>query len=220
MTELTTTASVISNSPAGGTPLEPPRHDAFDPPARVRVPLKRLVPKRFGGGGGKGAARADSDDSGSFDLRNSWQVAVGSILIPMGVIIILIAWYGAAHARVVQQQIPYLVSGSFIGLGCMVVGGLLYFGHWLYRLYDQADLQHEEQLKVLEELVRTLTGETRLVTSAGDASPSAGMFLATASGTVYHQSGCPVIAHHPEDLRVLGPTELTRLRPCLICSRE
>ena len=106
--------------------------------------------RRWFGGGGTGAVRAGDDGPGSFDLRNTWQVAAGAILIPMGVIIILIAWYGSAHARVVQQQIPYLVSGSFIGLGFMVVGGFLFFSHWLYRMYDQAALHHEEQLRALQ----------------------------------------------------------------------
>jgi hypothetical protein len=50
----------------------------------------------------------------------------GSVLIPLGVIFIMLGWYGAARARVVQQQIPYLLSGSFVGLGCMVVGGLFF----------------------------------------------------------------------------------------------
>ena len=117
-----------------------------------------------------------------------------------------------------------MVSGAFIGLGCMVVGGLLYWGHWLYRLYDQADLHHEEQLKALEELVRSLAGGASVApavqtgTTDSGAGESAGAFLATASGTVYHQAGCPVIAHHPSDLRVLGSTGVAGMQPCQICS--
>jgi hypothetical protein len=86
------------------------------------------------------------------DLRNTWQIAAGAVLVPLGVALILLAWYGAAHARYVQQQIPYLVSGSFVGLGCMVVGGLLFWAHWLYRIYDQADLHHNEQLQAQREM--------------------------------------------------------------------
>ncbi|HWE68437.1 MAG TPA: hypothetical protein VG298_17490 [Acidimicrobiales bacterium] len=188
--------------------------DPSDPPDPVRPKRGRSAGRR------RLPARPDGEDGGAFDLRNSWQVVAGSILIPLGLVFILIAWYGAAHARVVQQQIPYMVSGAFIGLGCMVVGGLLYWGHWLYRIYDQAELHHEEQQKVLEELVRALTG--RPLPDAGAApvdaaSPGTGYF-ATASGTVYHQAGCAVIAHHPDDLRVLGPQGLSGLRPCQICN--
>jgi hypothetical protein len=211
-----------------------PYHDAFAAPSRSGPgnTLRRLVPKRLSGGGSggrKGPVRADGEQSGTYDLRNSWQVAAGSILIPLGVIFILLAWYGAAHARVEQQQIPYLISGGFTGLGCMVVGGLLFFGHWLYRIYDQADLQHEEQLKALEQLTRAIAGtthgsvvlpvevEAETETSVG-AADARGRYYATASGTVYHRADCAVIVNHPEDVRVLGSSGLAGLRPCQICS--
>lgn len=212
------TQNVVTSDPAVETAGEPPRHDAFEPPWAPRETPPVTRPRGFGGG--RRVNRADGDDGGTFDVRNSWQVVVGSILIPLGLVLILIGWYGAAHARVVQQQIPYMVSGAFIGLGCMVVGGLFYWGHWLYRLYDQANLQHEEQLKVLEGLVRTLAGEARLAGAVkqGDAGSDSGAYFATAYGSVYHLSGCPVIAHHPDDLRVLGTTGLAGLRPCQICS--
>jgi hypothetical protein len=186
----------------------------------------RLSPGQVPTAGGRRRwkpTRGDGQETGSFDARNSWQVVAGSILIPLGLVFILIGWYGAAHAKVVQQQIPYLVSGSFIGLGCMVVGGLLYWGHWLYRMYDQADLHHEEQLRVLEQIAASLNGGLGSLGAGGGAAtgagdPGSGTFYATASGTVYHQAGCAVIAHHPSDLRVLGSSGLAGLRPCQICS--
>jgi hypothetical protein len=176
-----------------------------------------------------------------YDVRNGWQVIAGAILIPLGVVFILLGWYGAAHARVVQQQIPYMVSGSFVGLGCMIVGGLLFWGHWLYRIYDQADLHHEEQQRVLETIAAALLagrgvdgagagaasapgasvgGGAAAAAAAGVAAaePGATTYYATASGTVYHRADCAVIAHHPDDLRVLGPDGVVGLRPCQICS--
>jgi hypothetical protein len=173
--------------------------------------------------------RADDEGSGSFDLRNTWQVAAGAILIPLGVIIILIAWYGSAHARVVQQQIPYLVSGSFIGLGCMVVGGFLFFGHWLYRMYDQAELHHEEQLRALQAIAAGAAWPAAGGSRAAGAVPTVasgpgpvglGSYYATATGTVYHRADCAVIAHHPDDLRVLGANGLSGLLPCQICAPD
>ncbi len=109
-----------------------------------------------GGGSGGGGHTRMARWAEKYDIRNGWQVIAGAILIPLGVVFILLGWYGAAHARVVQQQIPYMVSGSFVGLGCMIVGGLLFWGHWLYRIYDQADLHHEEQQRVLETIAAAL----------------------------------------------------------------
>ena len=129
------------------------QNDLAEVSARPEGPLSRQNNggRRGGGGGGTDAPEAEAPTrDAKRDLRNGWQVLAGSVLIPLGVVLILIAWYGAAHARVVQQQIPYLVSGSFVGLGCMVLGGFFFFGHWLYRMYDQAGLHHEEQMRALE----------------------------------------------------------------------
>jgi hypothetical protein len=178
------------------------------------------VARREDGGGDPGGGQTQKEkDRGRLDLRNSWQVVAGSILIPLGVVFILIGWYGAAHARVVQQQIPYMVSGSFIGLGCMVVGGFLFWGHWLYRIYDQADLHHEEQQQMLELIAAALVGRRYDGPGPGPAADDVvTSYYATTSGTVYHRSDCAVIAHHPDDLRVCGRDGLAGMRPCQICS--
>jgi hypothetical protein len=213
------TASVTA-TPETDAEAAPPYHDAFDgpPPADGGAPRRRFLPKGFGGRGPTGPVRPDGEERGSFDLRNNWQVLAGSILIPLGLVFILLGWYGAAHARVVQQQIPYMVSGSFIGLGCMVVGGLLYWGHWLYRIYDQNDLHHEEQLKALHEIARVLGGgPVPAGVGAAAAADEAGSYFATVYGTVYHRAECPVIAHHPGDLRVLGAGGTAGLSACQIC---
>jgi hypothetical protein len=164
-----------------------------------------------------------TEKSNRLDVRNSWQVVAGSILIPLGVVFILLAWYGAAHARVEQQQIPYMVSGSFAGLGCMVVGGLLYWGHWLYRIYDQAALHHDEQQQLMVDLLKAIaSGSTASVLSAhgGGGEEGVGTYLATTSGTVYHRVDCPVMAHHANEARTLTASSLEGLRPCQICSPD
>jgi hypothetical protein len=187
-----------------------------------------------GGGGGGGHTRM-ARWAEKYDVRNSWQVIAGAILIPLGVVFILLGWYGAAHARVVQQQIPYMVSGSFIGLGCMIVGGLLFFGHWLYRIYDQADLHHEEQQRLLETIAAALLAQrgdgagngsapapgappAGSVGAAAAGEPAPATYYATSSGSVYHRADCAVIAHHPDDLRVLGSEGIVGMRRCQICS--
>jgi hypothetical protein len=235
-TEMDPTAvtSAVTEDPVTEVPVAAVRLDELPPPpsplaAPKESPLKRLRQLGSGGDGPGGKVRPDGEEPGSFDLRNTWQVAAGSILIPLGFVIILIAWYGAAHASVVQQQIPYMVSGSFIGLGMVVVGGFLFFAHWLYRIFDQADIHHEEELRVLEQIAQSLatfnTAGPPAAASANGAPSEAvageGLavsYFATASGTVYHQAGCAVIAHNPDDLRVLGPSSLAGLKPCQICS--
>ncbi|HAM00676.1 MAG TPA: hypothetical protein DCQ30_00375 [Acidimicrobiaceae bacterium] len=206
--------------------------------------LKRLAtPKRRGDGGRGRRPGRPAQGGGGIDFRNTWQILAGSILIPLGVVFILMAWYGSAHTAYVQQQIPYLVSGSFAGVASIVLGGLLYWAHWLYRIYDQADLHHEEQLRVLEQAIRAMTeraGATMETTPSGGTpaigaggttalaggyqSPSLGTgrqaapsYVVTPTGSVYHLPDCPVVAHHPEGLRSIAPAATSSLEPCRIC---
>jgi hypothetical protein len=161
-------------------------------------------------------------------LSNTWQILVGVILTPLGVLFLILGWYGAAHASYVQQQIPYLESGGFIGLGCLILGGLLYWAHWLYRIYDQADLHHRElasqlerhyegQMELLElALSMSSSGErssrrrSRVVTGETE-------YFATESGTAYHLRDCAILAHHPHGAMAVDAERQAQMKPCRIC---
>ncbi|HUI03258.1 MAG TPA: hypothetical protein VLZ77_06935 [Acidimicrobiales bacterium] len=217
------------------TPLRAPRHRRLrDAASRPSPGAGANGPPPPGGpaGGGRGGRlpggrivrRALGEGPDGLDLRNAWQVVAGSVLVPLGVALILMAWFGAAHTPYVQQQIPYLVSGSFAGLGCMVLGGLLYWAHWLYRLYDQADLHHEEQIRALRQTLLAVAERLGAPDAAPPASPGApggaegnGRYVRTAEGSTYHDPGCPVVAHHPGGLRVVEG-DAGGLAPCRICA--
>lgn len=185
-----------------------------------------------GGAGQSGRSRVGSGRP-RFDIRNTWQVLAGSILIPVGVASIILAWYGAAHARVDQQQIPYMVSGGFLGLGAIIAGALFYWAHWLYRIYDQADLHHHElmrsQAELRDALLGAVTGGDHNLNgssssagagsrSAGSAGPAGGgRFVATSSGTNFHRPDCPIVARRPNGLREVSDRDADELQPCRIC---
>ena len=178
------------------------------------------------GGSGQPGGTGSRTGRPRFDIRNTWQILAGSILIPVGVASIILAWYGAAHARVDQQQIPYMVSGGFLGLGAIIAGALLYWAHWLYRIYDQADLQHQQLMRSQAELRDALLG----IASGGDHNmngsasgavlsrpPSRARFVATASGNNFHRPECPIVARRPSGLREVAGHEIQDLQPCRIC---
>ena len=156
------------------------------------------------------------------DLRNTWQVLAGAILLPLGVAVILLGWSGAAHGRVDQQQIPYLISGGVLGLAVVMIGCFFYWAHWLYRLYDQADLHHREAMREQQETMRALIDalERR---SAGEngvrfpANGDGGGFVATPSGTNFHTPGCPMVAGRSASLRRVSESEARQMKPCRVC---
>jgi hypothetical protein len=160
---------------------------------------------------------------GGLDLRNTWQVVAGAILLPLGIAVILLGWSGAAHGRVEQQQIPYLISGGLLGLACVVIGAFFFWAHWLYRIYDQADLHHEEAMRQQAELIRAL-----LQLQGGVGGPAAGMaaaaagaattrFVATRNGTSVHRPDCSLIASRAGQLRTVSAAEAAKLKACRVC---
>lgn len=58
----------------------------------------------------------------------------GAILLPVGLVVIILGWYGAANTPYQYDQLSYLVSGGLLGLGLTFCGGFLYFGAWLARI--------------------------------------------------------------------------------------
>ena len=139
-------------------------------------------------------------------------------------------WYGAAHSRVDQQQIPYLISGGLLGLGAIIAGALLYWAHWLYRIYDQSDAQHLEFMQIQTEIRDALLGGGAGV--ARSASPgrsedavdvttarstNGDAFVATASGSNFHRPDCPIVARHSRGLRTISERATRNLAPCRIC---
>ena len=167
----------------------------------------------------------------NLDLRNTWQVVVGSLLLPLGIALILLAWNGAAHGRVDQQQIPYLVSGGLGGLAVVMIGCFFYWAHWLYRIYDQADLHHQEALQEQREMTRALiealgSGGPRPNLDDRPASsvavPANGIrsgrtFVATPTGSNFHTTGCPMVANRLDSLRTVSESELEQMKPCRVC---
>ena len=130
---------------------------------------------------------------------------MGAVLMPLGLVVIGIGWYGAAHTPYEYDQISYLISGGMLGLGLTVAGGFLYFGGWLAAsAADQRESARrlsQTMLALTDVLSRMQTGGTVLV-AAGD-------------GSTVHRLDCPLVAHRGDLERVeeAGPD----LTPCRVC---
>lgn len=187
------------------------------------------APRRSGLGARVTAARtglAGRLRAEGWDVRNTWQVVAGAILVPVGIAVIVLGWYGAAHARVDQQQIPYLISGGLLGLSLIILGGFFFWAHWLYRIYDQAELHHQAAMREQAEFNRALLsalGQRGLETAPAPTAPAAAAgtgqpdFVATPSGSNYHSLSCPIVANKTDQLRAISRAEAKSMKPCRIC---
>src|SRR5438552_1363751 len=100
----------------------------------------------------------------------------GSVLLPLGVILILLGWYGASHTPWLFEQIPYALSGGILGLGLIFAGGFLYFGYWLTRVVKENRRQTELLVDALSRLEVMMGG-----TGNGAGPRADGMLVATAT---------------------------------------
>src|SRR3954467_12194435 len=88
-----------------------------------------------------------------------WVLIAGAIMVPLGIALILLGWYGAAHKALIIQQFPYLLSGGLLGLGLMITGGLAYFGYWITRLVQENRTNTREVVAALDRLASLATEE-------------------------------------------------------------
>jgi hypothetical protein len=144
--------------------------------------------------------------------------AVGGVMMPLGIVVIGLGWYGTAHSHYAYDQATYLISGGILGLGLTFLGGFLYFGAWLAKVAaDQRDSARQladTMLLLADRLPRPSGG----VGGAGadDATTDLGATPVFAGdGTTVHRRDCPLIAHR-DDLRPLTGTEVDPT-PCRVC---
>jgi hypothetical protein len=178
--------------------------------------------------------RTDSS-SGAAPLRNNGyrilQVVLfvaGAVLLPLGLIVIVLGWYGAAHTPYAYDQLSYLVSGGLLGLGLTFCGGFLYFGAWLARIAsDQRDSAKRlsDTLLVLADVVSrtSATVAAGAAGASGAVAPAAsrdagGVLVVAGEGTTVHRADCSLIAHR-DDLRPAGP-DAPGLTACRLCRPE
>ncbi len=136
----------------------------------------------------------------------------GAVLLPMGLVVIVLGWYGAANTPYQYDQLSYLVSGGLLGLGLTFVGGFLYFGAWLARIASDG----REASKRLADTLLVLAD----VTSRAAATSSTGldvsaMPVTAGDGTTMHRRDCTLIAHR-EDLKPVGEQN-AHLTACRVC---
>jgi hypothetical protein len=139
-----------------------------------------------------------------------WLLIIGGTLMPLGILLVILGWIGAAHTVLVFDQIPYLISGGLLGVALTFAGGFTYFTYWQTLRVRESRAQHQEFLDAIRRLERTLTGE---------AAPAvAGRLVATATGAMVHRPDCPIVAGH-DDLRDVDPST-PNLQACRICTPD
>ena len=148
----------------------------------------------------------------TFGQLDVWMLVIGSVLMPLGVVLIVLGYIGASRTPLPFEQNDYLISGGVLGLALVIAGGFVYFGYWQTVRVRESREQARDLAAALgrvEALLRSNDSAT------GGTTTAAGSFVATASGSIFHRPECTVVAGRT-DLRRVDP-ERTGLNPCRIC---
>jgi len=135
----------------------------------------------------------------------------GAILLPLGLVVIVLGWYGAANTPYQYDQLSYLVSGGLLGLGLTFAGGFLYFGAWLARIASD----NRDSARRLADTLLVLADVTSRAAASSDDLDVSGLPVTAGDGATLHRRDCALIAHR-DDLRPVGEDNghLTQCRVC------
>ena len=89
---------------------------------------------------------ADLDIKTPADTGERNYLVVGIVLLVVGLALIFAGYWGASGTALLAEQIPYVLSGGFLGVGVMVIGAAMfvryslsrYLRYWLIRtIYEE-----------------------------------------------------------------------------------
>ncbi|MGH2784770.1 MAG: hypothetical protein ACRDJ1_05885 [Actinomycetota bacterium] len=121
-------------------------------------------------------------------VRANARVLIAIGLLIVGIVIVLLGWYGAANTNILTEQVPYLISGGLLGMALIIVAAVV---------GSSASLERDNR-----ELRRDLT--RLLAAGAGGAQGASlasfprrardeGTAYVVPGGRSYHFAGCPII---------------------------
>jgi len=58
-------------------------------------------------------------------------VGLAGVVMIVGLLAIILGWVGASRSTILEEQVPYLISGGLLGVALSTIGALLLFAHWL-----------------------------------------------------------------------------------------
>lgn len=159
-----------------------------------------------------------------------WTVAAIACLFG-GAVLLLVAWYDISGTANLYEQMPYLVSAGFTGLGLILVGSALMVAGREHRverrLVQLVDALTEAGGGPNDEVTSEATTEANGKARAQAAKPpddapepletAAEAFLVVPGSLVYHRAGCLLLGD--KDITPASEADIASgaLTPCPVC---
>ncbi|WP_139977559.1 hypothetical protein [Nocardioides litoris] len=191
------------------TPTSPAPERASGSRMGAAAPLPRAGGRSGGAGGAGGNGVAPV--RGSAALLQTVLFWAGAILMPLGIVVILLGYYGVANSVYDYEREAYQVSGGFLGLGLTFLGGFLYFGAWLAKIAADNNAASRRLADTLLVLADVTSKAAATMDPVGDVDS---LPVTAGDGATLHRRDCSLIAHR-DDLHPAGAR--TGLQACRVC---
>ena len=127
-----------------------------------------------------GGSRADF-------VRENARLLISVGLLVVGVVFVILGWYGAANTNILTEQIPYLISGGLLGMALIIVAGFM----------ASSAATERENRELRSDLTRAIGSMGMGHASGGvglQGGPATdGKVLIVPGGHSFHQPGCPIV---------------------------
>ena len=135
-------------------------------------------------------------------VRDNARLLITFALLALGVVFVILGWYGAAHTNILTEQIPYLISGGLLGLGLIIVAGVMAAGAAQERTTEALRREIASALASMS-LGAPDTGVRR------DTFSSNGHHVyVVPGGRSFHVAGCPIL-EGKEGIKEMQPAQAT-----------
>jgi hypothetical protein len=112
---------------------------------------------------------ADLDIKTPADAGEKNYLVAGIVLMVIGLALIFAGYWGASGTALLAEQIPYVLSGGFLGVGVMIVGAAMfvryslsrYLRFWLIRTIYEERAQADKVVDSLGRIEVLLRESTR-----------------------------------------------------------
>jgi hypothetical protein len=168
-----------------------------------------------------------------FSAADQLMTVAAAVLLPLGLVLVFLGWYGAARTPYLFEQVPYLVSGGLLGLGLVVTGGFVLFGSWIARTAREQAVRDETLIDAVREMRDELArlrlsppgplaapaqrGRRKSTPAAASVNGGGGQALvATARGSMLHRADCAIVTGR-DDIHDVTDPDAEGLRPCRLC---
>jgi len=151
-------------------------------------------------------------------MRRTWARLGGQLglgFVALGLLLIALAWNGAAGVDFVSGQIPYLLSGGALGLGLIVLGAAMIIVQNSRK--DRSIL--EEQLKELNVSIARLANAIGGGGAGGHNGGTHGAQVVLGRSS-YHRPDCRLAQGKDLPVASVATAEEEGLSPCRICQPD